>query len=121
MRHRQRGVTFLGFLILAAAFGALIYGGLRVTPLYLEQMTLTSVLEDVKKELDGQGPSVGSIRNAIDRRLIVEGTGEVKARDFKIEPTGNGYRVSLDHVGEARYIANLWLVVKFDKAVEIRR
>lgn len=121
MQHREQGVTFIGFLMLAALFGLLAYGVLRLVPVYGEYLTVRSVLNSVKTELDGQGATPQSIRTAIERKLTVESVN-VSARDFKITQTANGYLVTLDHEGRAPYIANVQLVVTFeDLQTEIRR
>jgi Tfp pilus assembly protein PilE len=120
MRKNQQGMTFIGFLILASLIGLLAYGVLRLVPVYSDYMTLKSVMNSVKTELDGQGPNPRTILNAIERRLTVENVS-VRARDFTITQTANGYTVSLDHEGRAPYVANIHLVVVFDEQVEIRR
>jgi hypothetical protein len=121
MHNRQQGMTLIGFLMLAALFGLLAYGVLRLVPVYGEYLTVRSVLNSVKTELDGQGADPRSIRTAIERKLTVESVN-ISARDFKITQTANGHVVTIDHEGRAPYIANVQLVVTFeDLRVEIRR
>lgn len=36
MKKRQRGMTFLGILMILIILGAAIYGGIRAVPVYLE-------------------------------------------------------------------------------------
>ena len=122
MQTRQRGMTLISFILLAALIGMVAYAALRLVPVYGEYMTLTSVMNGVKSELDGQGPTPVSIRNAIERRLNVEsGVSSVNARDFEITQSATGYVVSLEYQGRAPYVANLSLVADFERQVEIRR
>ncbi len=120
MHRRQQGITFIGFLLLAGLIGLLAYGVLRLVPVYTEYMTLSSVMNSVKTELDGQGATPPTIRRAVENRLIVENVS-VSARDFRISQTANGFTLSLEHEGRAPYLANIELVVVFDRQVEIRR
>lgn len=121
MRQRQRGITFVGFLILAALIGVVAYGGLRLVPIYLEHMAVASVMNSVKSELDGQGASPVAIRNAIERRLNVESVSSVNARDFDISQGSGGWVVRIEYEGRAPYLGNISLVANFDRQVEIRR
>ena len=57
MRHRQRGVTFIGWIVPAGADRILVYAGIRLTPLYLEYMNVARTLEQVKTEFDGNAPT----------------------------------------------------------------
>jgi hypothetical protein len=50
MRARQRGMTFLGLLILILVVGTWVYAAIRVVPLYLENMKIASTLEKVRDE-----------------------------------------------------------------------
>ncbi len=43
MRHTQRGVTFLGWLILLIPVAIVVYAGIRLTPIYLNYMRVAQV------------------------------------------------------------------------------
>jgi hypothetical protein len=121
MRSRQTGITLIGFVLLAAMVGLLGFTAIRLTPIYLENMKIKQVLNDVKFELDGQGPSPQSIRRAIDKRLNVEMVSNLMARDFDIEKTSGGFRVAASYQKSASLIANVALLVSFDDEVEIKQ
>ena len=120
LRSRQVGVTAIGLCILASVFGVLGLGVMKITPLYLQNMRLTTVLEDLKAEMDGKGSTAGNIRLYLNKRLYVEGV-DVGPEDVKITPTGNGYNVAIEYDNRTPFIADVWLLVAFDKQVQIRR
>ena len=121
MRGRQQGMTAIGFLIIAAMVVLIGFAALRLTPIYLEHMKIVSVLEDVKSELDGTNPSIQLIRSAIGKRLNVEMIKRLKRQDFVIKKSEMGYSVRAQYDNEAPYIYNIYLLVRFNNAVEIRR
>ena len=121
MRRKQEGITAIGFLILAGFAGMFAWAFLQLVPIYLEQMKVASVLEDIKSELDGQKASVSTIRNSIGKRLNVEMIDVVHQRDFKISKSENGHKVRAKFDQSASYVANVSLVVSFDKTVEVVR
>jgi len=121
MRARQQGMTMIGMVIVVAFIGIFVFALLRVTPFYLEQMKVTSILDDVKRNLDGNGPSMVQIRNALEKRLDIEMVTGINVRDIAIKKSGNGYLVQAKYERRAEFIGNLYLVTEFDEQVEIRR
>lgn len=119
-RRRQAGITVIGFLILAALVGIVGFAGLKLFPLYMQNMRLSTVLDDVRQELDGRNATAGQIRTAISRRFAVEGI-QLSPDSVKINQARNGFEVSIQHENRTPFIADIWFLVTFDKTVEIRR
>jgi hypothetical protein len=120
MRNRQMGMTTLGLMIVGVFVGLVAYGILRVTPIYLEQIRISTILNDVKKDLEGKKTSPGQIRVAINKRISIEMIRGMDARDFRIsKSTTGGYDVQASYERRAPYVANIFLLVVFDKTVEI--
>ena len=119
-RRAQRGITVIGFLILASLFGIVGYAALKLFPMYIQNMRLSTVLEDVRDELDGTNSTAGQIRVALTKRFDVEGI-RLPAESVKINQARNGYEVSIQHDNRAPFIADIWFLVTFDKQIEIRR
>jgi hypothetical protein len=118
--ERQAGITAIGFLLLVALFGVVGFAALRLVPMYMENLKLSTVLEEVHSELDGQGATSGSIRVALGKHFDIEGI-DLPADDVKINPVRDGYQVRIQFENRAHYLADIWLVVVFDKQIQIRR
>ena len=119
-RQRQAGVTALGFLILATLVGVVGLGALKVTPMYIKNMRMTTILDDVERDLSGQGPTPLTIRQELGKRFSVEDINmDIEA--LKITQTKNGYTLRVAYENRAPYVADIFLVVAYDKQVEIRR
>jgi len=121
MRARQQGITVISFVIAVVFIGAFAFAGLKILPFYLEQMKVTSILGDVKRDMDSNAPTIAQIRTAIAKRLDIEMVTGIKTQEFAIKKSGKGYIVKAHYENRAPYIANLYLVVVFDKQVEIIR
>ena len=119
-RHSQAGITALGFLILAALVGVVGLAAVKVTPMYLKNMRMTRVLDDVAREISNQNATPQSIRNELTRRFIVEDI-RLGADELKIAPSKNGYSLSVQYEERASYIADIYLLIAYDKQVEIAR
>ena len=119
-RHSQAGVTALGLLILACLVGVLGLAVIKVTPMYIKNMRMTNVLDDVANELNGQNATPTSIRNELQRRFIVEDL-RLSSDELKITPSKNGYSLRVQYEERASYVADIYLLIAYDKQVEIAR
>jgi hypothetical protein len=119
MRHRQRGVTFIGWLFLLIPIGILLYVGIRLTPKYLEYMNVVRALDQVKTEYDNNQPTASAIRNSIDKLFDVDAVTTIGAKDIEIKPQGRITVVHANYDAWAPLFANVSIVVTFDKSVEI--
>jgi hypothetical protein len=116
--RRQTGVTAIGFLFLATVFGIIGLGVMRVLPLYLENMRLSTVLDDIERDLNGSTPQ--GIRIEMAKRFSIEGV-RVPTENVNISQVRDGYQVRVQYENRAPFIADIWFLVAFDKQVLVRR
>jgi len=119
-RHAQAGMTALGFLILAALVGVVGLAVLKVTPMYLKKMRMDSILTDIEQEMSGQSPTPAAIRTALERRFSVEDI-RLSADELKITQSKNGFTLRVMYEARASYVADIYLLIAYDKQVEILR
>ncbi len=120
-KSRQAGMTTLGLIILVTFIGLFAFGGLRLTPIYLNYMKVAGVVSGVQQEFDGTSATGGMIRKSISRRFDIESVGEISAKEVKVTKVDGGYEVAAKYSHEAPFIANVAFLVKFDKRVIVRR
>ena len=120
-RTRQTGITVIGFLILACLVGVVGLAAIKVTPMYINNMRLSKVLTDVQGDLNGKGTNPQGIRVELAKRFSIE---DINLPEDSIKINQNrsgGYTLRIQYENRAPYAADLYLVVAFDKQVEIRR
>ena len=117
----QRGITTLGFLILAIFVGMFAFAGIRLTPVYLNYVKVAGVLDGVYDEFNSQNPSRAAIRTSIRRRFEVESVSIVDETDVTVTPDDGGFLITAQYDHMTPYIANLYFTVRFDKQVLVRR
>src|SRR5258706_8173726 len=73
MPKSQRGVTFIGWLVLLTPVAVLVYAGIRLTPIYLNYFHVVRSLEQTAAEAKDD-PQINpvSVRSAIEKRFDVE-------------------------------------------------
>ncbi len=119
--RRERGMTTLGMIILISFIGLFVFGGIRLTPVYLNYFKVSGVVEGVLKEFDGQNPSRSAILMSVSRRFDVESVDQITARDVRVTAKDGGYEVSAKYDHVAPFIGNVNFLVAFNKTVFVRR
>lgn len=119
-RRSQAGITALGFLCLALLVGVVGLAVVKVTPMYLKKFRMNTVLTDIERELSGQGATPASIRAELSKRFSVEDI-RLDPNAPKIAQSKNGYSVRVTYEERATYVADIQLLMAYDKQVEIRR
>jgi Tfp pilus assembly protein PilE len=115
--HRQRGMTFLGLVILVAFVGLFVYAGIRLTPVYLEYMKVAKAMEALRTE--GVGANQQALRLALERRFDIDDVQSITARDVEITRAGSNLVVRAAWERTADFVGNVQFLVTFDRSVEV--
>lgn len=121
MKQRQQGMTAIGFIVIASLVAMIGYGGIRLIPVYLTQMKIVKLMNDLKDEYDGAGPTPARLMTEIGKRLDIDAVDYPKQQDFVISKIDDGFLVEIDYEDQVPYLANLYLTAKFTNSVEISR
>ena len=121
MKQRERGATFLGIVVILLILGSALYAGIRLVPVYLEFTKVARALEQVRDENASVDTSSQQIRNALERRWDVEDIKRIGWKEIEISKTSEGFDVTAAYEAEEPFVANLYLLVKFDKTVTIQQ
>jgi len=118
MRSKQRGVTFLGWIVLLIPVVILLYAAVRLTPVYLNYMKVVRALNLVASDANGNSDP-RSIRTTIEKHFEIDMVDYPTAKDIKVTKSqeGTGYDVEASYDDEAPLFANISLHVVFDKVV----
>lgn len=120
-RSKQAGITLIGFVLLAAVFGIVIFAGMKVFPLYLERARIGTVLTDLQAELATGGNSPQQIKIALDSRFYVENLQPLQRDEYAIERSSEGFQVSVHRESRTPFLADLSFIMVIDEQVEIAR
>ena len=121
MRSHQRGITFIGWLLLLAPLAIVAYAGFRLTPVYLNYMKVVRSLDAVAtefKDMDS-GMNPGALKASLEKHFEIESIDYPDVKDVKIDRDGKVWRVEAKFDDQAPLFANISIQVAFDKAVRI--
>jgi hypothetical protein len=120
MQHRQRGMTFLGIVVLVIVVGAWVYSAIRLTPKYLEYVKVAATLEKVRDEYDSNpGTTDFMLRKAIERHFDIEMVDVITSNDIEIRKEGGTFFVRAAYDTTVPLVSNVSFLVSFDKTVEV--
>lgn len=120
MRHRQRGMTFLGIAVIIVVIGAWVYAGIRLLPKYLEYVKVVATLDKVRDEYASNPESTEfMLRKALERHFDIEMITVIDSNDIEITRDGGTFLLRAAYQDTVPLIANVSFLVEFDKTVEV--
>jgi Domain of unknown function (DUF4845) len=122
MRHSQRGITFIGWLILLVPIAVVGYAGIRLVPVYLNYMNvskaLSLVVSEAKSSSGGLNPVV--LRTSVEKNFDVQSIEHPSTKDLDIHREGDHMVIIADYEDVVPMFGNVSLLVQFHKQVEMQ-
>lgn len=118
VRDRQQGVTLISWIVILGVIAFLTTIVLRLFPVYIEHMAVTSSLESLAGEKEPMGAS--EIRTKLMKRFEINDVENVTRKDIKIESARGVYQVNIAYEVRTPFISNIDFVVSFDDHAEVR-
>jgi Domain of unknown function (DUF4845) len=121
MRHSQRGITFIGWLVLLVPVAIVVYAGIRLTPIYLNYMRVSKALSQTASEAKGGDVGNGqAMRVSLGKRFDIEGITHPTAEEIDVHRQNDHWVAIADYEDVAPVFGNVSLLVQFHKVVEVR-
>jgi Domain of unknown function (DUF4845) len=121
MRHSQRGVTLIGWLVLLVPVALVVYGGIRLVPIYLNYMRVAKALSQTAGEAkSGDSTNATTLRNSMDKHFDIEGIEKPAGKDVDIHREGEHWVMIADYEEVAPMFGNISLLVQFHKEAEVQ-
>ncbi|MDR2216514.1 MAG: DUF4845 domain-containing protein [Nevskiaceae bacterium] len=121
MRHRQTGVTFIGWIILLIPIVIVGFALIRLMPVYINSFKVGSAMEQVAAEFAGEErPNVAAVRSALQSRFDVEDIDNPQAQDVHLVPGEEGWVLEVQYEQATALFGPLSLLANFSKSVALR-
>lgn len=110
---RQRGVTFVGMIFIAALIilGAII--ALRLIPAYIEYATVVQHLREIARSPEARG-STREIQMLFSKRAQIDDIRAITANDIEVTRDGNSVILSASYQTKVRLFGNLSACIDFE-------
>ena len=121
MRHSQRGITFIGWLILLIPIAIVGYAGIRLLPVYMNSMNVSKALSLVASEAkSGSAITPMLLRTSIEKNFDVQAIEHPAPKDLDVHREGDHMVINADYEDVVPMFGNVSLLVQFHKRVEMQ-
>lgn len=107
MRAGQRGMGFIGTILMLIGIVLIAVGGMKLVPAYIEYFTIKEAVTAIGNSGEARTPQ--EIRNAFQRRADVDDIAAVQARDLTITKED----ISFAYEKRVPLFANVSVVIDF--------
>ena len=115
--HRQKGLSFVGWMAVVAIFGLLILSFFKVFPIYNEYFTIQSVLAGIVKAEKVDFKSKRAIWVSLEKRLAVNEIYSIKSENVTISREDGKTTITISYRTQRPYIGNLFIGGNFTESV----
>lgn len=111
--RRQAGAGLIGWLLVLVVVAFVAVMALRIVPVYMESMTVRSVVDEVASDPELRGAGVNDVRRAVNRRMQVNSVDSVARDGLSVERAGESVRVVVEYERRFPLVWNLDGVASF--------
>jgi hypothetical protein len=121
LKHRVKGITLIGFVIVLCVLGFFAYLAMRLIPMYVEYFGVVKAMEQVRSEPGSGQKSVDEIRREMSLKFDTQYVDDnsVPPAAIQLIRQGGGSTMRVAYEKRVPFIYNLDLVGKFDKSVNL--
>ena len=109
---RQRGISMIGFLFVAAVVVVVTLVGFRMIPAYIEWYTIQKALE--ASIADTNDPTLANVRRSMERKLNADYADAVRAKDVEVVKNGNTVTAQVSWQKILPMVGNVSILIDFN-------
>lgn len=121
LRKKQRGLSFLGLVVLVGVLGFCAVIGLKLIPIYMESWKINGIMEAVISEPGINDQSRQEVIESMLKRLDIDAVDAVNYSNWRDKLTvakrKNNVTINVRYEITTPLLGNLSLLAVFDKSV----
>ena len=121
LRHRQKGLSAVGWIIVAAIFGLLLITFFKVFPMYYDNFKLRAALEGMQTDSSIDPKSKRAIWDSMQKRLFIDDVRVIKRENVTMERKDGRTTITVTYERKDDYVGNLFIGARFVESVVIDR
>ena len=122
MKHmisKQKGMTLTGWMTVVALILFFALLGMKIVPIYLENLTVKDVIAGLKEEPLITKKSSGEVKSMIMRRLDINGVYDLKGDHVSVKKSPGVMKVDITYTVQKKLVGNMDILVSFSEQVEL--
>ena len=120
-RHRQKGLSTVGWIIVVGIFGLFVVTFFKVFPMYYGNFKLKSVLQAMQQDISLDTKSKREIWLSLQRRLFVDEVRSITREHVTMERKDGKTTVTVTYETRDDFVGNLFIGAKFSESVVLDR
>lgn len=118
--YKQRGMTFIGWLLVIGLVFFFAMIAIKLTPVYMEAYSVKTHLQNLKKEPNITKKEGSEIRVMLQRRFEIDDVRSVNvSKHVTISADGGVLKVQAKYSIRRNLFGNIDVIIDFDQKVEI--
>lgn len=120
-RHRQKGLSTIGWIIVVGIFGLFVVTFFKVFPMYYGNFKLKSALQAMQQDISLDTKSKREIWLSLQKRLFVDEVRSITREHVTMERKDGKTTVTVTYETRDDYVGNLFIGAKFSESVVLDR
>jgi len=114
-RRCQRGAGLWGTLFVLAVIAFVAVVGLKVVPIYLNQMKVAAAVKEVAADPRfNANTDPSTLRSALQRHWDIESIDTIQPKDIAVTRDDRGVSLSYDYEARTHLFYNIYVVIHFE-------
>lgn len=116
---KQKGMTLTGWMTVIALILFFAMLGMKIGPIYLENLTVKDVVESLKDEPLITKRSSSQVKSMIMKRLNINSVYDLKSDNVTVKKSPGIMKVSIDYQVQKKLVGNMDILVTFSDEIEL--
>jgi len=112
--HRQRGVGFFGFIMIAVGIILVAILGMKLVPPYVHSAQIAQIFRTIAGDPAMQGASINDIKESYNKRASINYITDLTAEDIEIEKADGQLTLSASYSVKIPLAGNVTLLLEFN-------
>lgn len=121
LRHRQKGLSSVGWIVIAAIFGLLLITFFKVFPMYYDNFQVKAALEGVVEDTTVDPKSKRQIWVSLQKRLYINSVKSVTRENVAMERKDGKTTITVTYEASDDYVGNMFIGARFVETAVIER
>jgi hypothetical protein len=121
MKQSQRGITFIGFVLMLCIVGFFAYVAMKLVPVYSEYMGVVKSMNQLLTEPGIQNKEVGEIRQMLNTKFSIQYVDEatIPPQNIQLKKQSGAASLRVFYDKRVDFIYNIDLLISFDKTINL--
>jgi hypothetical protein len=119
LKKSQKGMSFIGVMLLAPLVAVFALVVIKLTPVYIDNASVNSVLKGMAGERAESYTTSGQVRDSLMKRLDINDVRSVKTENVTVDQVGSFYDVKVNYEVRTHLFYNISIVTTFSNKGEV--